>query len=102
MDDNVVASLLELVKGIDQLLTKQEGSSETKEKSKAVNKDKDSKKPAKNGNGKQAKVIEFDIGTHLPRNFSHPIIPLNEKNCPGLMEVRDDYKPVPVLQKKRK
>lgn len=95
-----MASLLELVKGIDQLLTKQEGGSETKEKSKSVNKEKDSKKAEKNV--KQAKVIEFDIGTHLPRNFSHQIIPLNEKNCPGLMEVREDYKPVPVVQKKRK
>lgn len=86
---------MELVKGIDQLLSQPNGETERAPPAKA--------KQVKDSNKQQQpKIIEFDIGTHLPKNFHHPILPLNEKNCPGLTETRSDFKPAPVVHKKRK
>lgn len=94
LDPDVVASLLQLVKGIDHLLTKS-GDKELKEKDAAPVE----KKPVKKS--KQPKAIEFDIGVHLPKNYNTPVIPLNGKNCPGLTERRQNYKTTPATQKKK-
>lgn len=94
LDDEMVASLLDLVRGIDRLLTPVGGSRVT-EKAISLPKEPSLKE-------KKPKTIEFDIGVHLPMNFKTPVPPLNEKNCPGLRELRKDYKPVIVNPKKKK
>lgn len=97
LDDEMVASLLELVRGIDRLLTKPVGRSRVIEKNIVL-----SKETCSLEKEKKPQTIEFDVGVHLPKNFKTPLPPLNEKNCPGLREQLKDYKPAIVNPKKKK
>lgn len=95
LDPEVVQGLLQLVKGIDDLLIQQQNKNNNgvaKETRKEVVLD---RKPT-------PKTIEFDIGKHLPKNYYTPTLALNEKNCPGLLEKRPDFKPFVAVQKKNK
>lgn len=77
----IVIGLLNLVKGIDQLLL-----TKTTNNSQDGAPDIPTPTPApSSSSGPSKKVVEFDVGIHLPKNFKTPAITLNKHNCPGLI-----------------
>lgn len=93
-----------LVKNIDLLLKKHDFLVEQSgaPTSKWTEPRKTSKNGQKLGAAGRAKAnkstIEFDVLSHLPKNFYNALLPLNENGCPGLLETRNDFK---VAQKKK-